>query len=157
MTSGCGCMESINTTFHYINLREEEVDTTNLYQLIFFSKVFIYFWYRGSRVHILNIAFVIRTDENPTYPPRDLLQERSALPGIIAAARLAFMKPYFFLITPHTESFEGVTANRSEFNPGKPFERQLYAVEMKTKSIISALAWTLVTNWQTWIEGLPIT
>lgn len=61
-----------------------------------------------------------RTDENPIYRPRDMLQQRSALPGIIAAVHWAVMKPYFFLIMPHTHGvLEGVTLHRSEFNPGK--------------------------------------
>lgn len=74
-----------------------------------------------------------RTDENPIYPPRDMLQQRSALPGIIAVVHRAVMKPYFFLIMPHTESFEGVTLHRSEFNPGKLFERKIQCFKIQNK------------------------
>lgn len=50
------------------------------------------------------IAFAMRGQMKITFsPPGDTVQQQSALTGVIAAVQWAFMKPYFFLITPHTQ------------------------------------------------------
>lgn len=50
------------------------------------------------------IAFAMGGHVKITFsPPGDMVQQQSALTGVIAAVQWAFMKPYFFLITPHTQ------------------------------------------------------